>query len=228
VSFITDGPVGQYQFKYQTKDTQADDSAPHHEVEMSIKSMTDRTHEDDGREATRIICRAAFAHNKKNIIGPSMASFLNEFGSRFYFSERFIYFPVKDIVRLLNQDSADGVARYDKEGHVYFENQALHYLCRSRELEDLSAKEFYEQYCVKNVSFDEKKRNDRRGDDEDKVFAFEPDTGYFKHPSACKKRTPRTPRKSSTPRTQRTPRTPTSASAITKATNHNATISFTI
>ena len=199
-SFITDGPVGMYQFKYQTKDTQADDSAPYHEVEMSIKSMTNRTHDDDGKEAARIIMRAAFAHNKKNIVGPAMASFLNERGSRFYFSHEFIYFPVKDIISLLNQESVDGTARYDRDGNMYFENQALHYLCRSTELEDVSAKEFYEVYVVKNVNFQAKMRNRKSSTGEEDMFAFVPDTGHFKHPSSRKKRKEPTTTPQSTPR----------------------------
>jgi hypothetical protein len=57
------------------KSTQ-DDNAAYSMVEQSIKSLQSRVHEDDKSEATRLICRAAFAHNKRNIIGAGMASFL--------------------------------------------------------------------------------------------------------------------------------------------------------
>jgi hypothetical protein len=55
VSLITDGPVGQYQFKYQMKSTQEDDSAAYADVEKSIKSLKSRTHEDDRKEALRLV-----------------------------------------------------------------------------------------------------------------------------------------------------------------------------
>jgi len=185
VSLITDGPLGQYQFKYQMKGTQEDDSAPYKEVESSIKALASRSHEDDKKEAVRLICRAAFAHNKKNVIGPSMASYLNEHGQRFYFSHEFVYCPLKDILELLNQSGVHSVAKYNADGSVYFENQALHYLCRSNELEDVSVKEFFEEYHKVDLSFFEKKR--KRGDGDD-VWPFEADTGHFKHPSTRKRK----------------------------------------
>lgn len=205
VSLITDGPVGQYQFKYQMKGTQEDDSRPYREVENSIKSLNGRAHEDDRKEAIRVVCRAAFAHNKKNVIGPSMASYLNEHGSRFYFSHDFVYCPLKDIIALLNNAAVDGIARYSEDGTMFFENQALHYLCRSQELEDCSVKEFFEEYRVLNTGFYEKKHK-RDDDGDDDVFPFEADTGYFKHPSAKTSLAGSTPIAPSVP-----PTTPTSA-----------------
>jgi hypothetical protein len=65
---IMDGPIGQYQFKYQHKGTQKDDAADYENVERSIKNLSDRKHDDDKDEAVRVVCRAAFAHNSKNIV----------------------------------------------------------------------------------------------------------------------------------------------------------------
>ena len=69
MSIITDGPIGQYQFKYLLKPTQDDDSADYAHVEQSIKSLAGRVHKDDRKEAIRLVCHAAFAHNKSNVIG---------------------------------------------------------------------------------------------------------------------------------------------------------------
>jgi hypothetical protein len=108
VSVITDGPVGQYQFKYILKSTQADDTAPYALVEYSIKSLAGRVHNDDKKEASRRICRAAFAHSKGNVIGPAMASFLTRHSSRFYFSHHFQYCPVRDLGKALNNGTLHG------------------------------------------------------------------------------------------------------------------------
>jgi hypothetical protein len=56
IAIITDGPVGQYQFKYIMKLTQADDTAAYSLVEQSMKCMSSRVHKDNQNEATRLIC----------------------------------------------------------------------------------------------------------------------------------------------------------------------------
>ena len=66
VSVILDGPIGQYQHKYQEKGTQNDDTADCKEVEATIRNFNcERKHEGDRPEALRRICRAAFAHVTK-------------------------------------------------------------------------------------------------------------------------------------------------------------------
>jgi len=183
MALITDGPVGQYQFKYHIKKTQDDDTAEYAEVEKSIKSMNGRTHEDDRNEARRLICRAAFAHNKTNIIGAPLASYLNRHGSRFYFSHDTTYCPLRDLVRLANSETVPGIARYNNDGSVYFENQALHYLCRHDDLEDIPAKDFYTEYTVLTVPG---KNTGKRKRDDEETWRFKSDTGHFQHPSAKK------------------------------------------
>ena len=70
-------------------------------VEHSInsKSLQTRVHKDDRSEAVRltVTCRAAFAHNKGNVIGAGFASFLTRHDSRFYFSHGFQYCPLRDL-----------------------------------------------------------------------------------------------------------------------------------
>ena len=76
VQLITDGPIGAYQYKYNFKPTQDDDQAEYAELDANIKKMQGRAHENNRSEAIRRITRAAFAHNKSNVISPSFASYL--------------------------------------------------------------------------------------------------------------------------------------------------------
>ena len=183
VSLITDGPIALYQIKYEFKSTQDDDTAEYAHVEQAIKSLNGRVHEDNNKEAIRRICRAAFAHNKGNVVGPALASFLTRNGGRFYFSHEFIYCPLKDLLRLLHDYSVESSLKFTATGKCYFENQALHYLCRHSALEDVSAKDFYEGFEVKCMS---SRKRSRSGSDDDGKFPFQGDTGYFVHPSAEK------------------------------------------
>ena len=181
VSVITDGPVGVYQVKYSTKDTQDDDTAAYAAVEHSIKSMESRVHEDDKKEAARIICRAAFAHNKRNVIGPSFASFLTRHDSRFYFSHTFHYCPMHDLFKILEGGTVSANVKIAGSGH-YFENQALHYLCRPKALEDLSAREFFEEYYVVDMP----QAPPKPGQPD---LRFLNHSGHYQHPSAYVTRT---------------------------------------
>ena len=182
LSLVTPGPLGQYQFKYQHKATQKDDTAAYREVETSIKGLKGRTHEEDMAEATRLIRRAAFAHNSTNVIGGPMANFLLRNHSRFYFSHEFVYCPLKDLVRLLNKEKINVQARLSSDGSMYFENQAFHYLCRASVLNSMCVKEYYEQFYFCPVSQAKKKR---KNSDEDGYWRFE-NNEHFIHPSSKK------------------------------------------
>ena len=172
---ITDGPIGCYQFKYNFKNTQKDDSAEYAHVDRSIKTMKDRRHEDDRKEAVRRVCRASFAHNSSNIIGPPLASHLTRHGSRFHFSHEPKYCPLKDLLKLLRNQNVPAVARFDDSGDFYFENMALHYLCRPTCLEMLSPKEFFETYEIVHAP---KKR--KRGEPDLRLI----NTHQFTHPTS--------------------------------------------
>lgn len=178
LSIITDGPVGMYQFKYIMKSTQDDDTAEYSLVESSIKSLQSRVHEEDKKEAARIICRAAFAHNKRNVIGPSFASYLTRHDSRFYFSHRFQFCPLRDLFQILEGGTVSATLTFTRGGG-FLENQALHYLCRPKDLEDLSPREFFEQYYVLFVQGPPKAG--------ERDLRFINDTGYYRHPSATVK-----------------------------------------
>jgi hypothetical protein len=184
ISLITEGPVSQYQFKYQHKDTQGEDTVEYAEVDRSMKLMTGRVHEDDKKEAVRLICRAAFAHNSKNVIGAPMANYLVRNGLQFYFSHSFAYCPLQDIMKLHARGSVDGIAKYTPDGKIYFENAALHYLCHNAQLDGLSAAEFYSRYEVIYFGKTRTNKKKKRNAAKEEVYRMENDTGHFIHPSA--------------------------------------------
>ena len=181
LAVITDGPIAMYTCKYTTKGNQRDDTVEYAEVEAQMKRMEGegRKHLESKSEALRIICRAAFAHNRSNVISAAMASFLTRHDSRFYFSETFVYCPVKDVMRLHNQQDVTGILNVAPDGSSFFENQALHYLCRPEVLEDISLKEFSESY---ELGYTKMKKGKKK--DDNPVIPFIVNTGYFKHPSA--------------------------------------------
>ena len=99
VALVFDGPIAQYQIKSMLKGTQEDDTTEYAEVEKSIKKLNGvRAHENDKSEAMRLVARAMFAHNSNSIISALMANFLTRNSKRFYFSHKFAYYPVKDMV----------------------------------------------------------------------------------------------------------------------------------
>ena len=177
-SVVLDGPIGMYQYKYQTKEQQKEETADYSELLSSVKRFAsdDRKHELDRPEALRRICAASFAHNRTNVISATMASYLLRQGTRFYVSHEFLYCPLKDLIRLHNKQDIQGTLKYAPEGDCFFENFALHYLCRHDSLNDISLRTFTETFLVQNVT----KRN------EDEILAFTPDTGFYQHPSVLK------------------------------------------
>ena len=176
IACVIDGPIGYYIHKYQHKENQKEEVADYAEVAAEVKKFAgDRKHEEDRPEALRRICRAAFAHNKTNITSASMASFLLRRESRFYFSHQFQFCPLQDLVRLHNKQEIKGNLKYKPSGECFFENHALHYLCRNKELESETLRSFVEGFEVCTIG---KKMNE--------CFPFEADTGYYKHPSILK------------------------------------------
>ena len=190
LALITDGPVGFYQYKYVFKNTQKDDTAHYEEVDRTIKLMDGHVKypDDDKREAMRRITRAAFAHNSTNVIGAPLAAFLNRTGSRFYFSHDFTYCPLYDIMKLHRKEKVPVNMKYSQSGDVFFENQALHYLCRHEDLEDVSAKDFYEQYTVipmgnAPLPGNKRKRKNKKSSRDEGKWSFKAQTVSFTHPS---------------------------------------------
>lgn len=182
ISCIMDGPIAYYISKYAFKETDKDETQDYAEVEKIMKKMAEgRVHQDDRAEALRIICRAVFAHNRVNIVSGAMAAFLNRNDSRFYFSHDFAFCPLTDVTRIHNHQDITG--QFNANGS-FFENEALHYLCRPQDgiFESVSLREFTETYQTVYMS----KKRKRDGSSE--VTPYAADTGHFKHPSAAKKK----------------------------------------
>jgi hypothetical protein len=181
ISVMTPGPIMQYQFKYIFKSTQKDDTGEYDFVLRRIIScISERKHEDDRKEARRRIITAAFAHQKKNIIGCAMASYIIMKDSRFYFSHEFVYCPLNDLVKLLYNDEVGGCMKTfgTDEKVTFFENAGLHYLCRnSVELEEVSVAQFFTEYriCANKP-------------DDDDVYPMEIKTKYYHHPAGNERR----------------------------------------
>lgn len=173
VALITDGPVSQYQFKYQMKKNQKEETADYEEVLKSIRGLNGRKHPDDDKaEAIRILTRTAFAHNKTNVIAPAFAGYLTRMKSRFYFSHEFQWVPLRDIIKLQDTGTVSGTYQFGKVD--YFENQALHYICRPEELEDASVKDFFELYNVVKLTRDVRERG---------FLELVQDVGEYSHPA---------------------------------------------
>ncbi|CAB9525913.1 hypothetical protein SEMRO_1747_G295080.1 [Seminavis robusta] len=84
---------------------------------------------------------------------------------------------------LLNKQEVSSELRYSPTGQAYLENQALHYLCRNKDLENVSVKRFYELYeerPMKSVTGGSVRRTD------EEKWPFMADTRHFVHPSAIK------------------------------------------
>ena len=90
---------------------------------------------------------ASFAHQKTNVVGAAMASYLTRNKARFMFSHKTVWCPLKDIESLLEGGEAN-VYISQNRNIPFFQCAALHYICRPLELEEMSAFEFYSQYEV--------------------------------------------------------------------------------
>jgi hypothetical protein len=102
-----------------------------------------------------------------------MASFLLRNESRFVFLHVFMFCPLKDLVKLHENAELLYSMLVDTDGSKYFENQAIHYLCRPSILEELLAKEFVEEYRV--TYWTSKNQNT--------AMRFLPGMDYVRHPS---------------------------------------------
>jgi hypothetical protein len=158
------------------KSTKSDDGAEFAHVSAAMKTATCRVHEDDVCEAVRLIRRAAFGHNKENVINAPMASFLLRNESRFFFSHEFIFCPLKDLVNLHEKADVSYNMLVDSDESNFFENQAIHYLCRPSSLENVCAKDFVEEFRVTYWT----------SKNQSSVTRFLPGTDYVKHPSVSK------------------------------------------
>ena len=173
ISAVMPGPIGQYTFKYNLKGTQKEDTKEYSGVKEAMQRVLSKlqTYESDRLEAVKRLLAASFAHQKTNVVGAAMASYLTRNRSRFLFSHNMAWCPLKDLRSLVEGGEAN-VLIAENNKVPFFQCAALHYLCRPLELEDVSAFEFYSKYEVVRKT----KRNSN------KLLQFS-NTNHFRHPS---------------------------------------------
>jgi len=79
------GPVSQYNIKYMLKDTQEDDMKPYSSFLKNTRKVVGmlKKYQMESSESIRRLLWSTFSHNKNNIIGPSLSSYITRNGSRF-------------------------------------------------------------------------------------------------------------------------------------------------
>ena len=149
ISLLFPGPVGQYTFKYNLKDTQKDDVEKYNRVSKSTqKSLSAaRSHESDRSESIRRLLSASHVHQQENVLHGTMGSYLVRRKKRYIFSHSTVWCPLRDLDKILNEGEVFTTIAYNGS-QPYYQNSALHYLCRPAELEELSAYDFYSKYEV--------------------------------------------------------------------------------
>ena len=177
IQVVMPGPIGQYTFKYIMKSTQKDDEEEYSRIDQAMKKVLSglRRHESNVSESIRRVLVASFSHQKTNIVGSPMASFLTRNKARFLFSHHPSWCPLRDLKQLLEGNEIE-VQVSQHKGSQFFQTAALHYLCRPLELEQCSPFDFYSKYEVVNVT------NKTR----DSLLPFH--NSHFSHPSLADNR----------------------------------------
>jgi len=142
-----DGPIGQYCFKYGLKGTQKDDTEEYSRVQQASQRVlsSPRRHQSDRSEAMRRVLVGSFAHQKTNVVGAPMASFLTRKHRRFIFSHGTGWCPLRDIKDLMRGGASSALIHHNGD-KPYYQCFALNYLCRPVELESVSPFTFYSEY----------------------------------------------------------------------------------
>jgi hypothetical protein len=148
VTVVMPGPVGQYSFKYNLKGTQKEDTKEYGAVKEAMQKVLSklRTYDSEKSEAAKRILAASFAHQRTNVVGAAMASFLTRRKSRFVFSHKVVWCPLRDMRSLLEGGEASVSISQNNNNVPFFQCAALHYLCRPIELEEVNAFDFYSKY----------------------------------------------------------------------------------
>ena len=182
IQCLSPGPIVIYCTKYTLKPTQKQDSEPYSESCKVARKMLsgERKHPSDRSEALRRLLGASFAHNKDNVVGPCLAAWLTRKGSRFFVSSEFAWCPLRDLDNLLTRSILTATLK-TVSNTSFFENAALHYLCRPYELEDVDVASFYTKYEVRYIGRKKNKASDDNKEDDD-IIPFE-NTTYYSHPS---------------------------------------------
>lgn len=181
LQFVNQGPLTIYTFYYTFKGTQGNETSKYvslsDKVQESLEAEKEANHNSSNfrsarSKAIRMVLRGSYSHLKGNIVSATMASFLIRNGTRFLFSHTISWCPLNDLIAVLKSEKSFTTLR-QVDGRPYFNNAALHYLCRPAELSHVNVHDFYCDYDVVNVSKQRKASQ--------QVFQFE--NGTFQHPS---------------------------------------------
>jgi hypothetical protein len=85
------------------ENTQQDDTKENELVQTAAEKILSKAKKNDTCKsaAMRRLIVSSFDHQSNDIVGASMASYLTQNISRFYFSHTFAWFPLRDIGDLL-------------------------------------------------------------------------------------------------------------------------------
>jgi hypothetical protein len=146
---IMTGPIGQYVFKYHLNGTQKDDTEEYKQVAKATRKVLSslHTHQSDCSEAVRWLLSTSYAHQKTNVVGGTLASYLTRNKIRFLFSHMTVWCPLRDIKALLKGKPANALILHHSNTPFY-QCAALHYLCWPLELEALTVFVFFSRYKV--------------------------------------------------------------------------------
>jgi len=151
VTFVMYGRVGQYNFKYAVKGTQEDDTKDYNGVQEGFQRANFRLQQSpeksDISKACSMVLSASYSHQKTNIVGAAMASYLTQRGSRFIFSHSSVWCPLQDLISLLENKTINTNVRFAGSTCFYM-SFAMDYLCRPERLEQCSVRDFFTTYEV--------------------------------------------------------------------------------
>ena len=131
------------------KDTQEEDTAPYSNVLTATKRIIEKLDDTESskQKAVRNLLAASFAHNKTNVIGTTLASYLTRNNSRFIFSHKTVWIPLRDMSAVLKRKPINTSIKLHYKT-PFFECIALNYICRPVKFKNLCAFDFFEQYEV--------------------------------------------------------------------------------
>ena len=157
ISIVTNGVQGFYCSKYTSKSTQEEDAKPYEKtIKYVQRRMLIQKFENTQSESMSRLTSASFAHNSKNVISSTLAKFLINNSSRFGYSHKFAYIPIRELKSIINSRAIDMVIQTCESTlsngrtttNAFLCGTALHYIYRPDELEDISSYEFYTEYEI--------------------------------------------------------------------------------
>ena len=96
------------------------------------------------KKNVRNLLAASFAHNKTNVTGTTLASYLTRNNSRFIFSHKTVWIPLRDMSAVLKRNAINTSIKLNYKT-PFFECMALNYICRPVKFKHLCAFDFFEK-----------------------------------------------------------------------------------